>query len=47
METILVNTENSKATEPHKFVINLSQILNIRRSDKHIALQNLPIHYTV
>ena len=25
METIFMNTENSKTNEPHKFVLNLSQ----------------------
>ena len=46
METIFMNTENSKTIEPHKVVVNLPQILNLRSSDKHIALQNLSIHYS-
>ena len=46
METIFMNTRNSKTIEPHKAVVNLSQILNLRSSDKHIALQNLLIHYS-
>ena len=46
METIFMNTKNSKTIEPHKVVVNLSQILNLRSSDKHIALQNLSIHYS-
>ena len=46
METIFVNTENSKANEPHKFVLNLSQKLGLRSSDKHVALQNLSIYCT-
>ena len=33
-----MNTENSKTNEPNKFVFNLSQRLNLRRSDKHVAL---------
>ena len=32
METIFMNTENSKPNEPHKFVLNLSQRLNLRSS---------------
>ena len=35
-----MNTENSNINEPHKFALNLSQILDLRSSDKHIALQN-------
>ena len=46
MKTIVMNTENSKTNEPHKFVFNLSQRLDLRSSDKHVALQNLSIFYT-
>ena len=41
-----MNTENSKMTEPHKFALNLSQRLDLRSSDKYVALQNLSIYYT-
>ena len=46
METIFMTTENSKTNEPHKFVLNLSQRLDLRSSGKHVALQNLSIYYT-
>ena len=46
METIFMNTENSKTNEPHKFVLNLSQRLDLRSADKHVVLQNLSIYYT-
>ena len=46
METIFMNTENSKRSEPHKFVLNLSQRLDFRSSDKHVALENLYVCYT-
>ena len=46
METILMNSENSKTNEPHKFVLNLSQRLDLKSSNKHVALQNLSICYT-
>ena len=41
-----MNTGKSKTNEPHKFVLNLSQRLNLRSSNKRILLQNLPIYYT-
>ena len=44
METIFINTRNSKAEELRKFVFNLSQRLDLRSSDKHVALQNLSIY---
>ena len=46
METISMNTENIKTNDPHKFVPNLSQRLDLRSSDKHAALQSLSIYYT-
>ena len=39
METIFGNTENRKTNEPHKFILNLSQRLELRSSDKHVAHQ--------
>ena len=39
METIFMNTSNSRTNEPHKFVLNLSQGLNLRTSNKHVALK--------
>ena len=38
-----MNSENSQMNEPYEIVLNLSQRLNLRRSDKHVALQNLSI----
>ena len=38
--------ENSKTNELHKFVLNLSERLDLRGSNKHIAFQNLSIYYT-
>ena len=46
METIFINTENSKTSGPHKFVLNLSQRLDLKSSNKHVALQNVSIYYT-
>ena len=46
METILINTENTKTNEPHKFVLNLSQRLDLRGSNKYVALENVFVYYT-
>ena len=46
METIFKNTESSKTNEPHKFILNLSQRLDLQSLDKHVALQDLSIYYT-
>ena len=39
-----MNTENSKASEPHKFVLNLLQRLDLESPSKYVALQNLLIY---
>ena len=46
METIFINTENSKASEPHRFRLNLTDKLNLKNPNKNMALANLSIYYT-
>ena len=46
MKMVFINTEYSQTNEPHKFILNLSQRLDLRSSDKHVPLQNLSIYYT-
>ena len=40
-----MNLENSKPKKPQKFVCNLTERLDLRSSNKHVALQK-EIHYT-
>ena len=37
--------ENSKTNEPPKIALNLSQILDLRSSNKHVKLQILFVYY--
>ena len=46
METIFMNTENSKTNEQHRFRLNLADQLNLKNPKKNIALVNLSIYYT-
>ena len=46
MEMIFINIENSKMNEPHRFVLKLVQILDLKGADKCAALQNLSVYYT-
>ena len=46
METIFMNTENSKTNEPHKFRLDLADTLNLKNPKKNIALVNLSIYCT-
>ena len=41
METISMNTKNSKTNESYKLVYNFPQRLDLRSSNKHVDLQNL------
>ena len=46
METIFMNTKNSKTNEPHTFILDLAGKLNLKNPKKIIALVNLRIYYT-
>ena len=46
METIFVNTKNSKTSEPHRFKLDLADKLNLKNPNKNMALANLSIYYT-
>ena len=46
METIFMNTENSKTNEPHRFTLDLTEKLNLQNPKKNMALANLSIYYT-
>ena len=46
MDTIFMNSENSKTSDPHRLLLNLSDKINLKRSDKYVALSNLSIYYT-
>ena len=46
MNTIFKNSENSKTSDPHRLLLNLSDKINLRRSDKYVALLNVRIYYT-
>ena len=41
-----MNSENSKTSEPHVLMLQLTDKLYLRRSEKNVALSNLSIYYT-
>ena len=41
-----MNSENSKTSDPHRLLINLTDKIDLRRKDKYVALSNLSIYYT-
>ena len=46
MDTIFMNSENSKASMPHILKLKLASKLDLRLGEKAIALSNLSIYYT-
>ena len=40
---IFMDSENSKTSEPHRLLLNLLDNINLKRSDKYVALSNLSI----
>ena len=46
MDTIFMNSENSKTSDSHVLILNLTDKLDLRRAEKSIALSNLSIYYT-
>ena len=45
MDTIFINSKNSKTPAPHRLLLNLTDKIDLRRKDKYIALSNLSIYY--
>ena len=43
MDTTFMNSENSKTSDPHRLLLNLSDKINLRRRDNYVALSNLSI----
>ena len=46
MDTIFMNSENSRTSEYHVLVLKLTDKLDLRRGKKTVALSNLSIYYT-
>ena len=46
MDTIFMNSENSRTFEYHVLLLKLADKLDLRRGQKNVALSNLSIYYT-
>ena len=47
METVFMNTGNSKRNEPHQFKLDLADKLNLKNLNKNMSLANLSVYYTL
>ena len=41
MDTVFMNSENSKTSKPHVLILNLTDKIDLQRSEKSIALSNI------
>ena len=46
MDTVFMNSENSRTPEYHVLVLKLTDKLDLKRGQKSVALSNLSIYYT-
>ena len=46
METIFMNIENSKTSEPYRSKLDLTDKINLKNPNRNIAFANLSIYYT-
>ena len=46
MDTIFMNSESSKTSEPYVLILKLTDKLDLRKGEKSTALSNLSIYYT-
>ena len=46
MDTIFMNFKNSRTSHPHKLLLNFSGKIDLKRSDKYVALLNRSIYNT-
>ena len=41
-----MNSENSKTSNSHRLLLNLSDKIKLKRSEKYVALSKFSIYYT-
>ena len=46
MDTVFINSDNSKTSDFHRLLLNLLDKTNLKRRDKFVALSNLSAYYT-
>ena len=45
MNTIFMNSKNSRTSDPHRLLLNITDKIDLRRKDKYTAFSNLSIYY--
>ena len=45
IDTIFINSKNSKTSDPYRLISNPSDKIDLKRSNKYVALSSLSIYY--
>ena len=45
MDTVFMNSKNSKTFGPYRLLLNLSYKINLKENDKYVGASNLSINY--
>ena len=45
MDTIFLNSKSIKTSHPQRLLLNFTDRINLKRSDKYVALSNLSIYH--
>ena len=45
MDNIFMNSKNSETSDPHRLLLNFTNKINLKRSEKYVAISNLGIYY--
>ena len=46
MDTIFMNSGDSKASDHHRLLLNFLDKINLKRNNKYVALSNVSIYWT-
>ena len=46
MNTIFMNSKNSRISDPHRLLLNLTNKINLKGGNKYVDLSNLIMYYT-
>ena len=45
MNTTFMNSKSSETSDPYRLLLDLTDKINFKRSDKYVALSNLSMYY--
>ena len=46
MDFIFMNSKNSRTSDPYGLLLNLTDKMNLKKSDKYVVLTKLSMYYT-